>query len=567
MLPCDIGAPTLEGALSIDGETCWVRLTLPPGYPALPPELREIDGERGNIVPFGGRDNRFPDGTICLFPHGNDPQAWSPERLAVEALERFTSLVRRDRARGEGRTLHRIGRERLIIQATAAAILRVPRGYGTLHARRPDSGRGDFFVDWAECETLPLRPHPELSPGWRAALRHEDSIFWLRVPMDGAEWATILAGSAALDEFLGGRIPPALHDRLRNASLAVLVREESEALDAVLVHRPRAAIGTILVCQVLVSSPEALRHARADAIIPQRDALARVRIVMIGLGSLGGAIALALARTGVRRFTLIDPDVLTPENLSRHTGTVADLGKAKVELVADAIRAIDPDAEVQTIRKFLTCDLPWLGAHAELETLLESDEPALLVTTCAADAVELQVNALALRTRTPALYAAVLGAADHGRIFRVLPGESACYECIRAAQSASPALHPRFELPEDPQRVPYLHPELPGLGIDVAQIALLTAKFALQTLGTVWDLGLGLTKQSGDHLLWTNRGGWVFDHPQQLRIERIPRDPNCPACGDAAQAETITPADAEALAALKLELTKTGEEMRTPGAE
>ena len=71
-----------------------------------------------------------------------------------------------------------------------------------------------------------------------------------------------------------------------------------------------------------------------------------VTVVMIGLGSLGIFSALSLARAGVSKFLLYDPDVLLVENVCRHVGDLSDVGRTKVEIVADLIRRRNPGAEV-----------------------------------------------------------------------------------------------------------------------------------------------------------------------------------------------------------------------------
>ena len=70
----------------------------------------------------------------------------------------------------------------------------------------------------------------------------------------------------------------------------------------------------------------------------QRD-IARVHIGVVGLGSVGSMVAEALARIGVRRLTLIDPDKVELHNLDRllHAGE-DDVGRLKVDLVAQHLK-------------------------------------------------------------------------------------------------------------------------------------------------------------------------------------------------------------------------------------
>ncbi len=64
----------------------------------------------------------------------------------------------------------------------------------------------------------------------------------------------------------------------------------------------------------------------------QRD-LARLRVGIVGLGSVGSIVAQALARTGVQHLTLIDADKIELRNLDRTLGACReDLGAYKVEV-------------------------------------------------------------------------------------------------------------------------------------------------------------------------------------------------------------------------------------------
>lgn len=69
--------------------------------------------------------------------------------------------------------------------------------------------------------------------------------------------------------------------------------------------------------------------------------LARLRIGIVGLGSVGALVAETLARMGLTRFTLIDFDRVEPHNLDRLvTATANDIGRRKVDVAADRIRTV-----------------------------------------------------------------------------------------------------------------------------------------------------------------------------------------------------------------------------------
>ncbi len=72
---------------------------------------------------------------------------------------------------------------------------------------------------------------------------------------------------------------------------------------------------------------------------PTQDNLARLHVGIVGLGSVGCIVGEAIARVGVGRVTLIDPDTVEEHNLDRLLfGTVRDIGKSKVKLAARVLR-------------------------------------------------------------------------------------------------------------------------------------------------------------------------------------------------------------------------------------
>ncbi len=70
-----------------------------------------------------------------------------------------------------------------------------------------------------------------------------------------------------------------------------------------------------------------------------QNTIARLHIGIVGLGSVGCLVAEAVARMGVGRVSLIDPDRVEEHNLDRLLyGTVRDIGRLKVDVAAKALR-------------------------------------------------------------------------------------------------------------------------------------------------------------------------------------------------------------------------------------
>ena len=67
--------------------------------------------------------------------------------------------------------------------------------------------------------------------------------------------------------------------------------------------------------------------------------ISRLHVGIVGLGSVGCLVAEAIARLGIARVTLIDPDRIEEHNLDRLLyGTVRDVGELKVEVAAREMR-------------------------------------------------------------------------------------------------------------------------------------------------------------------------------------------------------------------------------------
>lgn len=80
----------------------------------------------------------------------------------------------------------------------------------------------------------------------------------------------------------------------------------------------------------------------------EHERLAEALVSVAGAGGDGGAVAVQLARLGVRRFRLADPDPFEVENLNRQEGaSFRTIGRNKAEVVAELISDIQPLAEIE----------------------------------------------------------------------------------------------------------------------------------------------------------------------------------------------------------------------------
>ncbi|MBS0514781.1 MAG: tRNA cyclic N6-threonylcarbamoyladenosine(37) synthase TcdA [Proteobacteria bacterium] len=88
--------------------------------------------------------------------------------------------------------------------------------------------------------------------------------------------------------------------------------------------------------------------------------LARAHVCVVGIGGVGSWAVEALARAGVGELTLIDADDVCVSNTNRQLHALdGEYGKAKVEVMAQRARAINPAIKVHAIADFLTSSNLW----------------------------------------------------------------------------------------------------------------------------------------------------------------------------------------------------------------
>jgi tRNA A37 threonylcarbamoyladenosine dehydratase len=78
-------------------------------------------------------------------------------------------------------------------------------------------------------------------------------------------------------------------------------------------------------------------------------------ILVVGAGGVGSWAVEALARSGIGKLTLVDPDEVCLSNTNRQLhALLPDIGKSKIQLLKERIQLINPDCEVTTIQEFYT---------------------------------------------------------------------------------------------------------------------------------------------------------------------------------------------------------------------
>ncbi|HEY2255195.1 MAG TPA: molybdopterin-synthase adenylyltransferase MoeB [Variovorax sp.] len=154
------------------------------------------------------------------------------------------------------------------------------------------------------------------------------------------------------------------------------------------------------------------------------DGQARVsaaHALVIGAGGLGSPALLYLAAAGVGRITLVDGDDLDLSNLQRQIAHATDrVGRSKVDSAAEAMRAINPDTAITTLRQ---------RADDALLSVLVAD--ADVVLDCSDNfATRQAVNRACVARRKPLVAGAAIRFDGQLSVYDTRDPASPCYACL-----------------------------------------------------------------------------------------------------------------------------------------
>ncbi len=108
------------------------------------------------------------------------------------------------------------------------------------------------------------------------------------------------------------------------------------------------------------------------------------KVGIAGAGGLGSNCAMLLARSGVRHFLLADFDRVEESNLNRQAYFPEDLGRLKVDALAESLLRLDPGLEIELFPARLRAESLleiFAGCAVVVEALDQAADKALLCNT------------------------------------------------------------------------------------------------------------------------------------------------------------------------------------------
>ena len=99
------------------------------------------------------------------------------------------------------------------------------------------------------------------------------------------------------------------------------------------------------------------RFSRSELLIG-KDSLNKLKnskVIVFGVGGVGSFVCEVLARSGIGSITLVDNDVVSKSNINRQLVAISStIGKAKVDVMAERIKDINPLCSILPLNCFYT---------------------------------------------------------------------------------------------------------------------------------------------------------------------------------------------------------------------
>lgn len=175
----------------------------------------------------------------------------------------------------------------------------------------------------------------------------------------------------------------------------------------------------------MLNDQQLLRYSRS-IMLPEVDiagqaAWCNARVLILGLGGLGGPAAAYLAAAGVSELVLVDDDRVELSNLQRQViHSQEACGETKVASAAATLTAINPDVRITQVAERLQGDA--------LQTWVEQVD--LVLDCCDNFATRFAVNRACFASGTPLVSGAAIRFDGQISVYDPRQPDSPCYQCL-----------------------------------------------------------------------------------------------------------------------------------------
>ena len=248
-----------------------------------------------------------------------------------------------------------------------------------------------------------------------------------------------------------------------------------------------------------INDDQLLRYSR-QMMLPEIDAegqqrLADARVLIIGLGGLGSSASIYLAAAGVGHLVLVDYDKVVLSNLQRQiVHSTADIGRPKVESAREHLLALNPHTNITVIDHAL-----------EGDALLKEVAVATVVVDASDNfQTRFAINEACVKAKIPLVSGAAIRFEAQVSVFNPRNRNSPCYRCLYGKDST-------------------VDQTCTANGVIAPLLGIIGSVQACEAMKLI--MGIGETLEGRLLLLDVLNMEW--------HSARLPKDPDCPVCGDA----------------------------------
>ena len=255
----------------------------------------------------------------------------------------------------------------------------------------------------------------------------------------------------------------------------------------------------------------------------ERSILRNSVVNIIGVGALGSEIADMIGKAGVGTIGLFDNQEMKGPNPVRHLAGLDHIGAAKVEAVAEIVNNHNPFIHIQIFGGNInSIDLNDFFA-----------DQSIAISSIADDNTEGYLNERGVISNKVIYYVRALRGGKAARIFRVIPGTDACFNCLNLYRNEGKEF---IDIPDD-LSLPTLknecnNPIRPASAADLKLISALTSRIVLDELQQ--------STSDNNHWIWSTEELRCLK-PYQLHAQSIKPHPGCYYCNHEKKNKVIFP--------------------------
>jgi len=237
-------------------------------------------------------------------------------------------------------------------------------------------------------------------------------------------------------------------------------------------------------------------------VFPAFENIQNSTVLVVGLGGVGSWVASGLAQSGVKRFILCDSDIVERDNLNRALFFENDVGKSKIDVVADKLNSLGGNIDVIKIYSMLEGKsdvVRILDKYVNIDLVINcADYPSVDKTSEIIGEACMEYNIPHVISGGYNLHLSLIGPT-------IIPNKTACYKCIDMELTS--------KMPDDFKFVKKLYRKNRNIG-NVAPLAGISASFSINEAVRILSDNNKLTPQ-----MTNKRGEFNFLTSQVVTVQ------------------------------------------------